>query len=134
MAMAELELTKEELATLSWFLESAIVAQKEGLEEAEEKGLEDAFRVQDLAQLEELREIVHNRLVQVKGRDTVSTLNLTPKQLKRLDQLAEDGIALCRGQEGGMDRPTPGSDVQGLTQILEEIREKTHACPDWPMN
>ena len=126
--MSRLQLSARELATLSWFLEAAVVSIKESLEEEREEGVEDALRVRELHELEELRSHLH-----VGSAAESHELELSPPALGRLHRLAQDAIALCRGErpDGLEDMPAPG-DASSLRAVLEAVRDRLQAHPDLP--
>jgi len=132
--MAQLELTAQELATVAWFLETAVVSLKEALEEAEEEGVEDAVRVRDLYDLEGLREALQGSLGAASEGEGATPLELTPRQLDRLGRLAEDAARLCRGEapRGDMELPSALTEAEALEKTLVGVRDKAYGHPDFP--
>ncbi|HKJ71298.1 MAG TPA: hypothetical protein VKA55_06060 [Gammaproteobacteria bacterium] len=132
--MARLELTTQELATVAWFLEAAVVSLKEALEEAEEEGVEDAVRARDLYDLEGLREALQGSLGAAPEGTAATPLELTPTQLHRLGRLADDAARLCRGEtpHGDLELPSALSEAATLEKTLAGVRDKARAHPEAP--
>lgn len=132
--MARLQLSAQELATIAWFLESAVVSLKEALEEAEEEGVEDAVRVRDLYDLEGLRASLQGSLGAGPEGEEAVPLELTPRQLGQLGRLAEDAARLCRGEtpRGDLEAPSALAEAGALEATLNAIRDKVRSHPEAP--
>lgn len=132
--MARLELSAQELATIAWFLETAVVSLKEALEEAEEEGVEDAVRVRDLNDLEGLREAMQGSLGAAPEGEDARPLELAPRQLEQLARLADDAARLCRGEppRGDMELPSALPEAEALEKTLIALRDKARGHPEAP--
>jgi hypothetical protein len=130
--MAQLSLDAQELATIAWFLETAVVSLKEALEEAEEEGVEDAVRARDLYDLEGLREALQSSLGAAPEGGEAAALELTPRQLDRLARLADDAARLCRGEtpRGDLELPSALNEAATLEKTLTGIRDKALGHPE----
>jgi len=130
--MARLETTTHELALLAWFVEAAVVSLKVSLEEQEEQeGVEDALRARDLYVLEGLREALQGAMGA--AGEAQAELELDAEQLNRLGRLAEDAIALCRGERPDSDLAEMAvpPDAAALEQSLTAVRDKVHGHPEY---
>ena len=129
--MAQLSLTTQEVATLAWFLEAAVVSLKEALEEAEAEGVEDAVRARDLYDLEGLREAFQGAMGEAP--EGQAALDLAPRQLDRLGRLADDAARLCRGEAPRDDLELPSAlpEAETLEKTLTGVRDKVIAHPDY---
>ncbi len=134
--MAQLELDAQELATMAWFLETAVVSLKEALEEEEAtEGVGDAVRARDLYDLEGLRERVQIGLGERSQEDDASRrIDLTARQLQRLERLAADALCLCRGERPGtpLDSPPALAEAGALEEVLKGVRSKVQGHPGYP--
>lgn len=132
--MAVIRMDAQELATVAWFLESAIVSLKENLEEAEEEGVEDAVRARDLYELEGLRETLQAGLREGTEDDGGRSVDLEPRQLARLGRLAGDAAALCRGEKTDADLGAMGipPEAGALAATLAAVRDRARAHPQFP--
>jgi hypothetical protein len=132
--MAQLGLDAQELATIAWFLETAVVSLKEALEEAEEEGVEDAVRARDLYDLEGLREALQGSLGAAPEGQEAVPLEVTPRQLDRLARLADDAARLCRGEapRGDMELPAALPEAATLEKTLAGVRDKAQGHPEYP--
>jgi hypothetical protein len=126
--MPQLQLDAQEIATLAWFLESAIVSLKESLEEEDEvHGVEDALAARDLDALEGLRGTLQGAL----GAEG-APVELTGEQMHRLARLADDAARVCRGGKGErVMGPGPG-DSSALAGAVEAVAGRVRAHPDYP--
>ena len=126
--MPQLQLEPQEVATLAWFLESAIVSLKESLEEEDEvQGVEDALAARDLQALEGLRGALQGAL----GAEAAA-VGLDGEQMQRLARLADDAARVCRGGQGErVLSPGPG-DASALAQAMEAVAGRARAHPDYP--
>jgi len=132
--MARLELTIHEIALVAWFVEAAVVSLKESLEEQEEQeGVEDALRARDLYVLDALREALQGGMGAAQGTEQGAALELSGEQLNRVGRLAEDAIALCRGQQPDSDLAEMAvpPDAASLEKTLAGIRDKVQGHPDY---
>ena len=126
--MPQLQLDAQEIATLAWFLESAIVSLKESLEEEDEvQGVEDALTARDLDALEGLRGALQGAL----GGEGAA-VELTPEQMQRLARLADDAARVCRGGKGErVMGPGPG-DASALAGAVEAVAGRVRAHAEYP--
>lgn len=129
--MAQLALTTQEVATVAWFLEAAVVSLKEALEEAEAEGVEDALRARDLYDLEALRAAFQGAMGEAP--EGQATLDLAPGQLDRLARLADDAARLCRGEtpRGDLELPSSLPEANTLEKALIAVRDKAVAHPEY---
>ena len=129
--MAQLELTTQELATVAWFLEAAVVSLKEALEEAEEEGVEDAVRARDLYDLEGLRQTLQEGMGAAPEGEAV--VELDARQLARLARLADDAARLCRGEtpRGDLELPSALPEAATLEKTLAGVRDKAAGHPEY---
>ena len=126
--MPQLQLDPQEVATLAWFLESAIVSLKESLEDEEEAhGVADALAARDLQALEGLRDALRGAL----GAE-LAPVERTGEQMQRLVRLADDAARVCRGGQGErVMAPGPG-DASALAGAVEAVAGRVRAHPDYP--
>ncbi len=131
--MATVRMSAQELATVAWFLEAAVVSLKENLEEAEEEGMEDAARARHLYLLEGLRKSLQEGLRSEDG-EGEHWVELDPGQLGLLERLAGDALALCRGEKPGTDLDGMGTppDAAALASILSGVRDRLRTHPQFP--
>lgn len=133
--MAEIHLDPEEIATVAWFLETAVVSLKEALEEeGETEGVGDAVRVRDLHDLEDLRQRIQLGLRSQSPEGSEEAVELPPEQLRNLARLAGDALRLCRGETPHKPLETPPAlaDASGLEGILEGVQSKAQGHPEFP--
>ncbi|MEF8793739.1 hypothetical protein [Thiohalorhabdus sp.] len=129
--MAQVSLTTQEVATLAWFLEAAVVSLKEALEEAESEGVEDVVRARDLYDLETLREAFQGAMGE--ALEEKATLELAPGKLDRLARLADDAARLCRGETPRQDLELPSTlpEAETLEKTLVAVRDKVVEHPEY---